>query len=66
MTVDAPTLMLTVDETAKELRVSRSYAKKLIAAGTVPSVSIGRSRRVRSADLAAYVAGLPAAEPSSA
>jgi excisionase family DNA binding protein len=53
-----PELMLTVDETATVLKISKSYAKKLIAAETIPSVTVGRCRRVRICDLNAYVAGL--------
>jgi excisionase family DNA binding protein len=54
----ASELMLTVDETATALRISKSYAKKLIAAGVVPSVRVGRCRRVRADDLGAYIARL--------
>lgn len=55
---ELPELMLTVPEVAAILRISPSYAKKLIAAGAVPSVKIGRCRRVRSTDLKDYVDGL--------
>src|SRR5262245_10939663 len=37
----APNLMLTVDEAAAMLKISKSYAKKLIAAGELPSVKVG-------------------------
>lgn len=57
-TRELPDLMLTVDETARSLRLSKSYVKKLIAAGEVPSVKVGRCRRVRLGDLGAYVNGL--------
>ena len=33
--------LLTVAETAERLRLSKSYVKKLIADGTVPSVKVG-------------------------
>jgi excisionase family DNA binding protein len=59
-TRDLPDLMLTVKETAKVLKISESYAKKLIAADQIPSVKVGRCRRVRVSDLAAHVASLPA------
>lgn len=57
-TRELPELMLTVDETATALKISKSYVKKLIAAKIVPSVQVGRCRRVRVTDLRAYVAGL--------
>ncbi len=52
------TMLLTVEETASELRIARRRVFELIRDGRLPSVKIGRSRRVRSADLAAYVAKL--------
>ncbi|MEV6925494.1 helix-turn-helix domain-containing protein [Dactylosporangium sp. NPDC051485] len=55
-----PDLLLTVDEVATALRLSKSYVKKLIAAGAIPSVKVGRSRRVRFGDLKSYVDALPA------
>jgi len=56
---ELPELMLTVPETAKVLKVSESKAKKLIAAGTVPSVNVGRCRRVRMSDLEEHIKNLP-------
>lgn len=56
---DLPELMLTVPETALVLKVSKSHAKRLIAAGTVPSVKVGRCRRVRLSDLQQHIANLP-------
>lgn len=55
---ELPELMLTVGETADRLKISKSYAKKLIASGDLPSVKVGRCRRVRLGDLGAYVDGL--------
>ena len=52
------TMLLTVEETASELRIARRRVFEMIRDGRLPSVKIGRSRRVRSADLAAYVAKL--------
>lgn len=54
----AGTLLLTVEETAAELRIARRRVFDLIREGKLPSVLIGSSRRIRSADLAAYVAKL--------
>ncbi|MEU4214017.1 helix-turn-helix domain-containing protein [Actinoplanes sp. NPDC026623] len=55
---ESPELMLTVKEAAAQLKLSPSYAKKLIASGELPSVKVGRCRRVRTTDLGAYVDGL--------
>lgn len=50
-------LLLTVEEAARELRVSRSTMFKLIGSGEVPSLRLGNNaRRVRRADLEDYVA----------
>lgn len=59
-----PELMLTVEETAAVMKISKSYAKKLIAAGTVPSVRVGRCRRVRLSELQAHIAALPTESPA--
>lgn len=52
------TMLLTVEETASELRIARRRVFEMIRDGRLPSVKIGRSRRVRSTDLATYVAKL--------
>jgi excisionase family DNA binding protein len=61
------TMLLTVEETASELRIARRRVFEMIRDGSLPSVKIGRSRRIRSADLAEYVAGLePETQPGRA
>jgi excisionase family DNA binding protein len=58
------TMLLTVEETATQLRIARRRVFEMIRDGSLPSVKIGRSRRIRSADLAEYVAGLePETQP---
>jgi excisionase family DNA binding protein len=52
------TMLLTVEQTAAELHIARRRVFELIRNGQLPSVKIGKSRRVRSADLANYVAQL--------
>jgi excisionase family DNA binding protein len=52
------TMLLTVEETAAQLRIARRRVFVILRDGTLPSVKIGRSRRIRSTDLAAYVAKL--------
>ena len=54
----ASTLLLTVEQTAAELNIARRRVFELIKTGQLPSVKIGTSRRIRSADLADYVARL--------
>jgi excisionase family DNA binding protein len=39
-------LLLTTEEAANVLRISRSKAYELIASGRLPSITLGRSRRV--------------------
>lgn len=52
------TLLLTVEQAAAELHIARRRVFELIKTGQLPSVKIGTSRRIRSSDLAEYVAGL--------
>lgn len=56
-----PELMLTVVEFARVLKVGRTTAYDVIKSGAVPSVLVGKQRRVRWSDALAYVDGL---EPS--
>ena len=46
------TLLLTVEQIAAELHIARRQVFELIRDGQLVSVKIGRSRRIRSADLA--------------
>ena len=54
----APGALLTVPEVAAHLRLSRARVYELLSAGQLPSVRIGRSRRVRRTALAAFVDAL--------
>ena len=56
MTNPTPSILLTPAEAATALAIGRSFLYELIADGTIPSVKIGRSRRIRRTDLEAYVA----------
>ena len=47
--------MLNVNDVAEILQVSRSHAYSLIRQGEIPSIHIGRSIRVRPADLEEYI-----------
>ncbi|MGG1518723.1 helix-turn-helix domain-containing protein [Paenibacillus oryzisoli] len=49
---------LTVNETAKFLRISKPTVDRLISKGSLPSFTIGSRRRVRREDLIAYVDSL--------
>ena len=51
-------LLLTLDDVAVRLRCSLSFAHRLVANGDLPSVKLGRCRRVRVEDLDRFVDGL--------
>ncbi len=44
--MEAPPMLLTIDETARTLRMGRSVVWQLVRAGTLGSVKIGASRRI--------------------
>ncbi len=50
-------LLLTVPEVGAVLSVSRSKVYELLNSGSMPSVYIGRSRRIRVSDVEDFVAG---------
>ena len=54
-------LLLTVTEVGEITSLGRSTIYELIRTGALPSVLVSTSRRVRSTDLEAYVAGLATA-----
>ncbi|WP_205718238.1 helix-turn-helix domain-containing protein [Actinomadura sp. WMMA1423] len=58
VTPELPTL-LTIPETARELRVAKSTAADLVAKGVIESIVVGeRSRRVPREALLAYIHSL--------
>jgi len=59
-------LLLDVQGVAECLRVSRTRVFELLASGVLPSVKIGKVRRVRWVDLVAYVTDLQEDRPRSA
>lgn len=48
-------VLLSVDEAAESLSVSRATLYRLFAAGALPSVTVGRSRRVQVKALNAFI-----------
>ncbi len=48
-------LLLTVDEAARLLRMSRSFVYNLVMNGEIASIKLGRSRRVPAAELERFV-----------
>lgn len=48
-------LLLTVREAAETLSLSEATVWRLLERGDIPSVKIGRSRRIKTDDLRAYV-----------
>ena len=53
-----PELLVTVEDAADRLAVSRSFLYQILRRGLLPSVTIGRSRRVLVSDLETFVEGL--------
>lgn len=49
-------ILLTATEVAQLLRVSTSFAYRLMRQGNIPTVRLGRSVRVRSSDLESFIA----------
>lgn len=49
------TLLLSVQETAHLLGISRAYAYQLVLRGDLPSVKLGRLRKVRRIDVIRFV-----------
>lgn len=52
------TLLLTPEQAAAELQIARRRIFEMIADGTLPSVKIGKSRRITRTALQDYVNGL--------
>lgn len=61
---DAPRLLLSPDEAARALSVSRSQLYRLIREGRLRSVMLGGSRRIPVASLERLVEGLLSVAPS--
>ncbi|TQK45581.1 excisionase family DNA binding protein [Streptomyces sp. SLBN-118] len=55
---DSSLVLLTVEEAAQRLRIGRTTCFKLVIAGELESVTVGRLRRVPPDALPAYVAKL--------
>jgi len=50
--------LLKPEQAAEVLKISRSLLYELLKAGVLPSVKIGRSRRIERAEIDAFVASL--------
>ena len=48
-------LLLTVDEAARQLGIGRSHAYAFVMRGELPSVKLGKSRRIVASALAEFV-----------
>lgn len=55
--------LMTVAEAAKALRLNPRTVERGCARGQFPAVKVGRRWRIRSADLAAFLHGVPALRP---
>jgi excisionase family DNA binding protein len=60
------TLLLTPEEAAAELRIARRRIFEMIGDGTLPSVKIGKSRRISRTALEDYIKGLETRRPATA
>jgi len=56
------TLLLTVEQAAEALALSRTVIYELMGAGKLDSVHIGRARRITQASLEEYVSRLQTAQ----
>jgi excisionase family DNA binding protein len=54
-TNDVGQVLITVPEAARRLAISRSHLYQHLQRGTLPSVHLGRARRIRVMDLEAFV-----------
>lgn len=52
---DDEKLLVTVDEAARRLSIGRSHLYEFLLRGSLRSVRIGRSRRIASRDLEAFI-----------
>jgi excisionase family DNA binding protein len=52
-----PARLLTVSEVAQALRVSNMTVYRLVSAGELPALRVGRSVRLRVADVESYLSG---------
>ncbi|WP_033321459.1 excisionase family DNA-binding protein [Streptomyces yerevanensis] len=57
-TADPSSVLLTVEEAARRLRIGRTTCFKLVLAGEIESVTVGRLRRVPLEALRSYVTKL--------
>ena len=55
-------LLLRVEDAARRLSLSRAKVWSLVSSGSLPSIHVGRSRRIVAADLEAWVAARTAEE----
>lgn len=55
---DSSLVLLTVEEAARRLHISRTTCFRLVLAGEIESVTVGRLRRVPADAVPAYVAKL--------
>ncbi len=51
------TRLLTVSEVAQALRVSNMTVYRLVSAGALPALRVGRSVRLRAEDVESYMSG---------
>ena len=62
---DPSVLLLTVDEAGRRLSLGRTSVYALIRTGELPSVSVGRNRRIPATSLETFVSSISAAQPAA-
>ncbi len=65
MTNNPSEKLLKMSEAANRLNVSKSTVYRLIVAGTLPAIKIGKQIRIKPADLEAYITGAQATNPDA-
>lgn len=54
-----PVLLMTLEQVKSAVNLSEDTLREVMRSGALPSVLIGRSRRIRASDLQNWVASLP-------
>jgi excisionase family DNA binding protein len=60
-TTGTPALLVTVEEAARLLACGRTFAYSLVLSGELPTIKLGRLRRIPVTELHRYIAGRTAA-----
>lgn len=59
-------MLFSIDEAAARLSVGRTNLYRILGAGELPAVKLGKRTMIRESDLQAYIENLPTAYPVAA